>query len=100
MSEKEVTTTPANRITELIAATKATLRNCAAKLPASQANLIEDCIYFAGQLTSGPDARLIAAAPIGDKLAQAILDQDTDGLDRSEYLLKLAKEFKAKAKGA
>ena len=99
MSEEKVATTPANRITELVAATKAVLSNCAKKLPTSEDNLIENCIYFAGQLTSGPDARLITAASIGDKLAQPVLDQETDGLDRGDYILKLAREFKAKTEG-
>ena len=43
------------------------------------------------------NARLIAAAPVGLKLAEAILVQNEYGIDRSKYILKTAKEFIAKA---
>jgi len=43
---------------------------------------------------------MIAAAPIGYELAEAILASDKDGLNRSEYLLAKANEFIAKATNA
>ena len=44
------------------------------------------------------NARLIAAATFGYKLADAILCQERDGLDRTEFISKTAKEFMAIAK--
>ena len=45
------------------------------------------------------NAHLISAAPIGYEIAEAILAEVTDGLDRSEWLVKKAREFMDKAEG-
>ncbi len=45
------------------------------------------------------DAHLIAAAPLGDDLATAILAEEKDGLDRWEWLVDKAIAFKKKAEG-
>lgn len=54
----------------------------------------------AGKLSElDANARLIAAAPIGYELAEAIINQATDGMDRSEWILRKAEEFMAKVEG-
>lgn len=45
------------------------------------------------------NARLIAAAPIGYDLADAVLCQNQDGMDRSGRILELAQAFAAKIEG-
>ncbi|TET43144.1 MAG: hypothetical protein E3J66_02320 [Dehalococcoidia bacterium] len=45
------------------------------------------------------NAHLIAAAPLGAELARAIIAQDKDGLDRTQWILDKAKEFQSKAEG-
>lgn len=45
------------------------------------------------------DVNLIASAPIGDKLATAVLDANFDDFDNFLELKELAKKFKIKAEG-
>ena len=62
-------------------------QNCIAKMECTKKWMSEE----------KANAHLMAAAPIGYEIATAILDQETDGFDRRDYILKKAKEFMAKA---
>ena len=56
-----------------------------------------NCLLFGNN--SRANARLIAAAPIGYELADAILNQAGDGLDRTDFILSKATELLATSKG-
>ena len=56
--------------------------------------------FFAGNFEElKANAHLIAAAPIGDELATAILDSSFDDYDDWIAINEIAKRFKAKAEG-
>lgn len=55
--------------------------------------------FIARKIKTDDNARLIAAAPIGYELADAILAQDADGMDRSAWILNKAREFMSTVQG-